>query len=342
MSESGSHIPAVSVIIPVYNVAPFIRECAESLFNQTLQDIEYIFIDDASTDNSIEILEEVIATRPDRKGQVRVVRHRDNKGISYTRGEGMALAKGEWLIHCDSDDTVEPVAYSKMLETAKNKNADIVVSAYREFNSDGWDLKFPQGEGSISCRNLLDGITGLSDSFHGSMWNKLINRKLCENNKFLNGVSYCEDVVFLIQMLINHPDIKVEIIPDCLYNYRKRKDSLITRKNKKREAELQFLIRYLEQLRDNLDPSYKDTINSKIIGLIFRLLNDTDDLKRVSKEYKAYKGDVGHSKELNKFKRLFLKHALNGNYTISRTVRSCNNLARKVIKTGPPKKEMQK
>lgn len=342
MSESGSHIPAVSVIIPVYNVAPFIRECAESLFNQTLQDIEYIFIDDASTDNSVKILEEVLANHPGREGQVRIVRHKENKGISYTRSEGVELAKGGWLIHCDSDDIVETRAYATMLETAKSRNANIVVSSYREFSSDGWNLNFPQGKGSVKGRELLDGITGLSNPLHGALWNKLISRELCKNNKFLKEVSYCEDVVFLINVLTNSPDLKVELIPDCLYNYRKRKDSLITQKNKKREEELQFLISYLEQLRDSLDPSYKNTINSKIIGLIFRLLNDTEDLKKLSRKYKSYSRDVTLSNELNRFKRFFLRHALHEDYTLSRTIRYCNNLGSNLMKRGPLKKEMQK
>lgn len=75
----------VSVILPIYKVDKFIARCATSLMEQTLQDVEYIFVDDATPDRSIELLEEVIGQYPERKGQVRLLKHQTNKGLPAVR-----------------------------------------------------------------------------------------------------------------------------------------------------------------------------------------------------------------------------------------------------------------
>ena len=98
----------VSVIIPIYKVEAFIERCAATLMEQTLPEVEYIFVDDATSDNSIDVLEEVIARYPQRKGQVRIVHNAENKGLPAARNTGLALATGEYIFHCDSDDYVEP------------------------------------------------------------------------------------------------------------------------------------------------------------------------------------------------------------------------------------------
>ena len=98
-------IPKVSVIIPVYNAEKYLHRCLESLFAQTLAEIEYIFIDDASPDNSFAILSEWIEQN-DRKNQVKIIRHACNMGVSQSRQDGMDVATGEFIIHCDPDDWI--------------------------------------------------------------------------------------------------------------------------------------------------------------------------------------------------------------------------------------------
>ena len=101
--------PKVSVVIPVYGVEKYIERCARSLFEQTMQEgIEYIFVDDCSPDRSIEILEKVLKEYPHREPQVKIIQHSKNQGIFYTRNTGVENATGEYIIHCDSDDWVEP------------------------------------------------------------------------------------------------------------------------------------------------------------------------------------------------------------------------------------------
>lgn len=99
-------MPKVSVIIPVYGVEKYIERCVRSLFEQTLDDIEYIFVDDCCLDRSIEILDNVIKEYPNRRTDIKIVHHKENKGLAQARQSGIKVATGEYFVHCDSDDWV--------------------------------------------------------------------------------------------------------------------------------------------------------------------------------------------------------------------------------------------
>ena len=107
-------MPKVSVIIPVYGVEKYIERCARSLFEQTLDDIEYLFIDDCTPDRSVEILKQVLDEYPHRKNQVIIHRMEKNSGQAAVRKWGMLNVAGEYVIHCDSDDWVDIYMYEAM------------------------------------------------------------------------------------------------------------------------------------------------------------------------------------------------------------------------------------
>ena len=116
----------VSVIIPVYGVEKYIARCAHSLFSQTMREgIEFIFIDDCTPDRSIDILCEVLEQYPHRKAQTRIVKMPTNSGLPAVRRHGIQLAKGDYIIHCDSDDWVDIRMYETMYRKAMEENADI-------------------------------------------------------------------------------------------------------------------------------------------------------------------------------------------------------------------------
>ena len=125
-------MPKVSVIIPIYSVEKYIEKCAHSLFKQTLDDIEYIFIDDCTPDHSIEIIKDVLEQYPHRKKQTRIVRMPMNSGIGAVRKHGIQLATGDYIIHCDSDDWVDVTMYENMYKKALEENLDIVFCDYYE------------------------------------------------------------------------------------------------------------------------------------------------------------------------------------------------------------------
>ena len=120
-------MPKVSVIIPVYAVEKYIERCARSMFEQTLDDIEYLFVDDCTPDRSIEIFRQVLEKSPHRKSQVTIHRMEQNSGQAVVRKWGMQNATGEYIIHCDSDNWVEVDMYRSMYEKAIEEDADVVI-----------------------------------------------------------------------------------------------------------------------------------------------------------------------------------------------------------------------
>lgn len=121
----------VSVLIPVYNVERYIEKCVRTLFQQTMEEgIEFIFTDDCSPDNSLAILNKLLEEFPERREQVKIIHHPHNKGLAAARKTGFLNARGEYIIHCDSDDYVEPEMYELLYREAEKTDADIVGCDY--------------------------------------------------------------------------------------------------------------------------------------------------------------------------------------------------------------------
>ena len=116
----------VSVCIPVYGVEKYIEKCARTLFEQTLQEIEYIFVDDCTQDRSMEILQKVLEEYPHRKAQVKIIHHEKNGGLVAARNTALKHVSGEYVIHCDPDDWVELDLYEIMYHEAVAQGADMV------------------------------------------------------------------------------------------------------------------------------------------------------------------------------------------------------------------------
>ena len=325
--------PEVSVIVPVYNVESYIEECALSLFNQTLESIEYIFIDDASTDSSLKKLNKIIDSFPERKNQIKIIRHKENKGISFTRQEGVGIATGKWIIHCDADDILDYEMYQKLLDFSKIHDADLVFCSYKIFNSSKKYTNHLQGEGKIEVKEYLSKITGTSkQTLHGALWNKLIKAHLAKKIEFIKNISYCEDVLYLINLINNNPNLKIYSIPEFLYTYRMRKNSLIEIRGKQRQQDLEILITNLE-LTINKIIITDSFIYSLIIQFLYRYLETEPDLKYFSIKYKKYKNYIGINKRLNKFEQLHLVTALNELFILSKAIGYLNKKGRKLIKT---------
>ena len=131
----------VSIIIPVYNSEKFMERCVRSLFEQKYQDIEFIFVDDGSTDSSMGILNQLLDEYPSVKERVVILTHSENKGCAMARLEGMKRATGEYLIQVDSDDYVTPDYVEKLVTSAKKYGSDVVVCDYFYFHDNHIDRK---------------------------------------------------------------------------------------------------------------------------------------------------------------------------------------------------------
>ncbi|WP_299096246.1 glycosyltransferase family 2 protein [uncultured Bacteroides sp.] len=121
----------VSILVPVYGVEKYIEKCIVSLFEQTFDDIEYIFVNDCTKDCSIAVLQSVMKRYPNRVLSVRIVNHECNKGLAASRNTAVGIATGEYLMHVDSDDYIERDTVEKCVAEIERTAADAVVFGFR-------------------------------------------------------------------------------------------------------------------------------------------------------------------------------------------------------------------
>lgn len=117
----------VSILVPIYKVEKYIEKCSRTLFEQTYESIEYIFVDDCSPDQSISILKSVLNDYPHRQSNTKIISHEYNIGLSGARNTGLANSDGEYLLFVDSDDYLDRNVVQSLIETAEHSNADIVA-----------------------------------------------------------------------------------------------------------------------------------------------------------------------------------------------------------------------
>lgn len=146
--RSGDHI-AVSVLTPVYNVEKYLPECLDSLKAQTLRDIEFICINDGSTDSSLEILRRYAADDPRF-----VIIDKSNSGYGASMNRGLDVARGEYVGIVESDDVASPKMFKKLYQFAKKHDCDIVKSNYYEY--DGQTDVFQDVFGNFRCGEVFD------------------------------------------------------------------------------------------------------------------------------------------------------------------------------------------
>lgn len=214
-------MPEISVIVPVYNVDKYLKECLNSLLNQTFNDIEIICVNDGSTDNSLSILEEY----EQKDSRVRIITQK-NSGAAAARNTGIKAANGKYITFVDADDYIEKETY----ETARKyiENSDLVAWGINVFGEHSLkqrksDNKYYQikykGQVSLSDNVILE-----TDC---SVCNKLFKNEILKKNKivFPEGLHY-EDALFWWKYAINSDT--AYFIDSYFYNYRRRDNSIMT------------------------------------------------------------------------------------------------------------------
>ncbi len=207
-------MPAVSVIIPVYMVEPYVARCVRSLFSQTLEDLEFIFVDDCSPDRSVDVIREVLSCEyPARESQVRFFRMPENGGLAKARRQGNALATGEYVIQCDSDDElVSPDAYRLLYERAVSEGLDIVTCNYLKEDASGRRTPV-RGE----CKGVRD---LLLDKAQGCLVCRLIRRAILQEGLLAPRGDMGEDLVLSLQATLRAGATGHVDEPLYLYRYR--------------------------------------------------------------------------------------------------------------------------
>jgi glycosyltransferase involved in cell wall biosynthesis len=228
----------VSVIVPIYKVENFIERCVVSLMEQTLGDVEYIFVNDASPDTSVNILQEVLKRYPARQSNVKIITHKENMGLPAARNTGLSVAQGEYVYHCDSDDYVEPDMLEILCNKANAGNADIVwCDFFLTFEKNERYMKQPEYATSEEALKAM-----LSGAMKFNVWNKLVRRSLYVDNsiQFPSGYGMGEDMTM---MLLFACAKKVDYVPRAFYHYVKLNTGAFSQT---------YSLRHLEDLRYNV------------------------------------------------------------------------------------------
>lgn len=206
--------PLITIVVPVYNVEPYLDRCLASLAAQTYRRLEIIAVDDASTDGSGTICDRWAEQDP----RLQVVHLPKNQGLSAARNEGVRRASGEYLSFVDSDDSAEPELVEKLYCCLEETGADLSVCG-----TQGMKLR----EGAAGCLSPGEAAVCLArrGPFLWTAWGKLYPTRLAREHPFEEWALCCEDLLFFYQLL--REVRKIGFLPDRLYRYTTREGSLI-------------------------------------------------------------------------------------------------------------------
>ena len=215
----------VSVVIPVYNCEAYLRQCIDSLRGQTMQEVEMIFVCDASPDHSLDILREAEAA----DSRIRVIAFEHNRGVSAARNAGIDMAQGEYVIFCDSDDWVEPQMYERLYAMAKEKDADITFCrVFKDYahKQENVPLGFATGRRfdrkAIRDTLIPAMLSKETDSddlpLSGYTPRNLFRRSVIGAHRFREDIRYAEDLLFIIECMLDSD--AAAALDEAYYHYR--------------------------------------------------------------------------------------------------------------------------
>lgn len=256
-----TQIPLVSIIIPVYNSSSFLLKTLFSLEEQTYKNYEIIFINDGSTDNSNDILEEYKR----KKSNINLY-YQNNSGVSVARNKGIELSKGEFITFLDSDDFYSPTFLEKLVSKQKQKNADLVYCGYNRIGNSGklTMIPCPFKEGKI-----LDSYLQKNGYFHFS--GMLIRKKILLNYSinFEAGCNLSEDLLFTVKLLSK---FNCYCVKEHLFNYVQRTGSIMCSNwsDAKWISDIQGRQKILNYLKDNYNKKDKQEILNLAMGCFFQ------------------------------------------------------------------------
>lgn len=280
----------VSVVLPAYNAEWTLARMVDSLLVQTLTDFELLIVDDGSTDGTAALCDAYAA----RDSRVRVF-HQPNGGVSAARQLGVDQARGEYSIHADADDWVEPTMLEEMYAKAKETDADVVIADFFTTGKDGKEKYVCQEPEGMDGTSML---RGLFQNLYGSLWHKLV-RHCCYTQyglRFEAGVNYCEDFLVCAQLFV-HPEVKGAYLPKPFYHYDYNPSSITKNGNR---GTYENHVRFVEALKDLLDGSewvehlHNFEYSTFLHGIAFDVLTDEE----VKLGLQTYKEQINKTKSM--------------------------------------------
>ena len=298
-------MPKVSVIIPIYGVEKYIERCARSLFEQTLDDIEFVFVNDCTQDKSIEVLQTIIDKYPNRKGQVRIVHHEVNKGLSRARETGVRAATGDYIAHCDSDDWVDLSMYEIMYYNAIENNSDVVKCGHKIVN----DNEILQVNNVFLKSDVVSKDVALSWllTYKGwnSIWDTMVKRSIYKENYIeFTDIPMLEDMVVMAQVY-TYAQI-ITVVQQPYYNYYMNPQSICGRSSEgdyiRRAIQATFNLEQIFRfIKSFWGDKYSDeTLVAKWIpkNILINVMNNPDNYNIWNQIYPEIKWPIYFTKNL--------------------------------------------
>ncbi|MFZ4863872.1 glycosyltransferase family 2 protein [Sphingobacterium sp. Mn56C] len=310
--------PVVSVIVPIFKVEAFIKKCVQQLLQQSLDNIELLFVDDASPDNSLLILKEELSLY---KGQktFKIIQHRQNLGLPAARNTGLKEASGDFVFHCDSDDWLDKNALESLVTCAEQQHADIVFC--------DWYLSYRAKERYMS--QYVDGVdltkptevvrAILSGKLKYNVWNKLVRRKLYTDHNiwFPAGYGMGEDMT-MIQLFAFAK--RTAYLPQALYHYVQLNTGAFTKTVSQKHLEQ---IKYnVETLLNFVEKFWKGQFNQELhffklnVKLPFLISTDIQSYERWLLWYPESNAYIDRNPLFSKRTKLLQKWALQKNFRL--------------------------
>ena len=265
--------PLVSVLVPIYNVEKYIERCARSIFEQAYENLEIIFVNDCTPDNSVGVLRKVLAEYPNRIAQTQIINHEKNLGLAGARLTGLKTSTGKYIQNIDSDDYIDKNMISEMVALAEQENADITICDFMYVYTNKKEHIYVNPPlDPLSCLEcVLVGIV------HSSVCNKLIRRDLFINNRIHQfvGLDLREDFSVLYKLLYYCK--RIAYLPKAYYYYRQNASSMVNNYNEKSGKSGLLLIddlsHFIEKERlGEIDSRLKEMVNYKIVSILCEYL----------------------------------------------------------------------
>lgn len=207
--------PLVSICVPIYGVEKYIERCAVTLFEQTYDNLEYIFVNDCTTDDSMAILEEVISRYPARSSAVRIIAHEKNRGLAAARNTTVENCTGEFILHVDSDDYIENNTVELLVKEQKKNDADIVTCGIFMHKPTKTITRLRPH--FTSPKEMATRLIGRQTA--ANIWGRLIRSSLYLDNdvKAMEGVNMGED--YSVSPILAYYAKEVATLEQPLYHY---------------------------------------------------------------------------------------------------------------------------
>lgn len=295
--------PLITVIVPVYNIEPYIERCIQSIVHQTWENWELVLVDDGSKDNSGKICDKYA-----KKEQRINVIHKKNGGQSSARNAALEISNGKWIFFVDGDDYIAPDTLEYLWKFAMEKQCDFVSCAVKHIGFPGiYDSAYKEKcsiyNGKDACKYVLLGVNG----FSASVKQTLFKKELLNGIKFLEGHIY-EDLEYMVQVCCQANIVGISTSQKYFYCYRSDNSSYYTNTEKKM-ADLNIVERKIREVLEKQNPEFLPYLNKRMISnyeqVLYYLCDFKSELKLYYKplkerilSYKYYENDFSKTDQI--------------------------------------------